>query len=139
MNNNHELTDAFEINFIELRKAPKEGRQLKELWLRFIAAESEAELDTLSKEDPIMEEALEKLKYFSSDDQLRYELDMREKWEFDHLAIETRRYREGKAEGEAKGRAAGKAEGKAEIFRNMREAGFSDDDIERVRELGEWS
>ena len=85
--NNHELTDVFEVNFLELPKVPDAGcRSLKDLWMQFLAADSEETLEMLKAWDPIFRRAVEKLTYFSADEQLRYDLDMREKWELDHYS-----------------------------------------------------
>ena len=86
--NNHELTDIFEVNLIELDKIPKVPGNMKELWMSFFAAETEEELEMLAKESPVIEKAVNKLVYFSADEQLRYDLDMREKWELDNATRE---------------------------------------------------
>jgi hypothetical protein len=65
----HELTDVFEVNFLELKKAPQNPADIKGLWMRFLAAESEAELETLKNESPVMEKAVKKLEYISADEQ----------------------------------------------------------------------
>jgi len=98
--NNHELTDVFEINFIELPKVVKRpDNNLKELWLRFLAAEWEEELEMVVKEDPIFEKAVNKLSYVSADEQLRYELFMREKAELDYHSAMARNYSKGEVKG----------------------------------------
>ena len=80
--NNDELTDLFEINFIELPKVLlKEKNSLKELWMLFLSADNEEVLDMLANESPVMEKAVNKLIYVSADEKLRYELDMLEEVE----------------------------------------------------------
>ena len=54
---------------------------MKDLWMRFLSAETEDDLDMLAEKSPILEKAVKKLVYISADEQLRYELDMREKAE----------------------------------------------------------
>ena len=85
---NHELTDVFEVNFLELPKVPeKDLMSLKDLWMRFFTADDEETLEMLKNQNPIFGKAVDKLVYFSADEQLRYDLDMREKWELDHGSI----------------------------------------------------
>ena len=82
---NDELTDVFEINFIELPKVPPEiNNNPKDLWARFLAAESEEELDMLTEQNPILDKAVKKLVYVSADELVRYEMEMREKIELDY-------------------------------------------------------
>ena len=95
-----ELTEVFELHFIELPKVSKDSRShLKDMWMRFLAAETEEELETLANENPVFEKALDKLVYVSADEKLRYELDMREKAELDYWSAMTSNYRKGKEEG----------------------------------------
>jgi predicted transposase/invertase (TIGR01784 family) len=94
--NNHELTDVFEINFIELKKVLKENRSgLKDVWMLFLAADSEEVLDMLSNEDPIMVKALSKLQYVSADEKVRQEFLAREEAEIEYYAGMTSSFREG--------------------------------------------
>jgi predicted transposase/invertase (TIGR01784 family) len=130
--NNHELTDAFEIIFCELPKVPGNAAgSLRDLWMRFLAAKTEEELDMLAKEHPIMEKALNKLQYVSADEQLRYALDMREKAELDYWSDINRSYSEGKVDG------------KIEIAKNMlrrgrpineivEDTGLTEEEIEKL-------
>ena len=58
----------------------KESRDnLKELWMLFLAAETEEELEWLAAQHPIMEKAINKLVEISSDEKLLHEIDLREK------------------------------------------------------------
>jgi len=122
--NCHQLTDVFQIDFIELKKISKESlSSLKDLWVQFIAADSEEMLDMLSKEDPIMDKALQKLCYISADDKLRYELDMRHKTETDYWSAMSTNYRKGEAAGRAEGLAKVEAEvqtAKRDIARKLK-------------------
>src|SRR5215510_2467371 len=55
--NSAEMPDAeyFEIIFVELSKLPKEiGDGLRELWVRFLAVQSEEELDMIAQKSPVM-------------------------------------------------------------------------------------
>ena len=105
---NHELTEVFEINFIELPKVPKKNcANLKEQWMLFLSAETEEVLEMLVSESPVFEKAVSKLLYVSADEKLRYELDMREKAELDYNSGMITSYRRGKAEGIEEGKAEG--------------------------------
>jgi predicted transposase/invertase (TIGR01784 family) len=128
LNYDHELTEAFEINFIELRKVTSAGRSsLKDLWALFIAADCEEVLDMLSDENPIMKKAVEKLEYISSDEELRYALDMREK-----AALE---YHSGIASSYKKGKAEGKADERSKIAEKMKASGIPVDEIVKFTDL----
>ena len=117
-----ELTDVIEIHFIELPKLqepcpacpacpgtddagdaggagdPAKGKDMKDLWMRFLSADSGDALDTLAKEDPMVEKAVNRLVYVSADEQLRYEIAMREKAEMDYFNAMSNKRDEGKAE-----------------------------------------
>ena len=146
--NSHELTDVFEVNFLELPKVPyKDLKSLKDLWMRFLAAEDEETLEMLRNRDPIFEKAVNKLVYFSADEQLRYELDMREKWEIDHYSAmatrEARAIERGRAEGREEGKQEGFEENKRQIVIEMKKKNFTDDviadivklPVERIKEI----
>jgi len=108
---NDELTDVFEIHFIELKKVPKDSsKHMKDLWMRFISADSEEELKVLSEESAILKKAVEKLIYVSSDEDLRYQLDMREKADLDYWSAMKTNYRKGKEEGRKEGKDEGRHE-----------------------------
>ena len=78
----------------------------------------------LSSKDPIMEKALNKLQYVSADEQLRYEIDMREKWVLDHQSRWNAGIREAKSEG--------REEGRAEIIQKMKAQGMSIEEIAKI-------
>jgi len=112
--NNHELTDAYEINFVELEKVPADSHAgLKDWWMLFLAADSEEMLDMLAGKDPIMEKAVKKLQYVSSDEQLRFLMDMRMKAELDYGSAMAENYVRGEAIGLEKGEAIGLEKGEA--------------------------
>ena len=128
MRNNQELTDVFEINFLELEKVPKKAdNSLKELWLRFLKAEAEEEFEMVVKEDPILEKAAKKLLYVSADEQLRFAIEMREAAELDYYS--------GLASSRAKGREEGRQEGLQEIIETMKKEGFDDETIAKITKL----
>jgi predicted transposase/invertase (TIGR01784 family) len=99
----------------------------------------EEELDMLSEQDPIMEKAVNKLLYVSADEQLQYELDMREKAELDYWSAMSTNYRKGKVEGMKKGMKKGEKKGKhaqsVEIAKNLLHAGDPVDKVIQVTGL----
>lgn len=132
----HELTDVFEINFIELPKAPKKDcNNLKELWMLFLSAETEEVLNMLSNESPVLEKAVKKLLYVSADEKLRYELDMREKAELDYWSAMKTNYIKGLTEGEARGEARGEANKAYRAAMRALQRGVTPEDIAYDLEL----
>ena len=91
----------------------------------------------LTKEDPVMSEALLKLLDMSGDLATRRRAEARAKFLWDQAARERDSREEGVAEGRAKGRvegrAEGKAEGKAEIVRCMLQEGIP------VADIAKWT
>jgi predicted transposase/invertase (TIGR01784 family) len=138
--NSHELTDVFEINFLELPKVPEEDlKSLKDLWMRFFTANDEETLEMLKNRNPIFRRAVDKLVYFSADEQLRYDLDMREKWELDHGSMMAASVKKGRQEGIEQGI----EENKRKTVIEMKKRDFPEDviadivklPVERVREI----
>jgi predicted transposase/invertase (TIGR01784 family) len=81
------LTDIFELNFIELPKVPPElNNNMKDLWMKFLSAKSEEELDMLAERSPVIKNAVRKLVTISADERLRYEMDMQERAELDYIS-----------------------------------------------------
>jgi predicted transposase/invertase (TIGR01784 family) len=121
---NVELSDLIEIHTIELNKLPEnpDGTELY-YWARFIAAETEEELDMVSERSPQLKKAVVKLREMSADEIERdlYERRIKARRDLtmhpDYARAEgieigmTKGRAEGKAEGRAEGRAEGKAEG----------------------------
>jgi predicted transposase/invertase (TIGR01784 family) len=97
------FTEMIEIHTIELLKLPEitDGTELYD-WAKFIAAESEEELDMVAERNPQIKKAVLKLRELSADEKARDLYDRREKALRD---IESN---------ERHARAAGRAEGKAE-------------------------
>ena len=83
----------------------------KVLWMRFLAAKTEEELDMLANTHPVMGKAVRKLEYVSSDPDLRYALDMREKAILDYNSAMITKFDAGIEKGIEKGR--------YEVARNM--------------------
>ena len=112
---NDELTDAIEVQFIELPKVDPEGSEsMKDLWMRYLSADNRDTLAAVAQASPVIAQAVARLVYVSADEQLRYEMHMREKAELDYFSDLGGAKAEGRAEGLAEGEAKGKAEGLAE-------------------------
>ena len=83
---NEEMPDAnvFEINFIELPKLPKKtGNDKKLLWLKFLSAKTEEDLDMVVAQDPKYEPVVEKLISVNANEELREYMLLQEKIERD--------------------------------------------------------
>jgi predicted transposase/invertase (TIGR01784 family) len=87
-------------------------------WARFLVAQSDAELEALAQEDPIMQSAKQALEELSQDPLAarlaRERADSLKLYEMSLLRAAREGRAQGKAEGKAEGRAEGKAEGKAQ-------------------------
>ncbi len=121
------LTDKFSLQFFELEKLNHRKTNLqskKERWLRFLNAETEEELDMLeTAQDKTLDKAITKLKYFSKDEQLRFDAISREKYINDQASLER------------SARLAGRAAERAEIIAKMKKKGLSDDEINAIMDL----
>ena len=75
-----EFSDIIEIHTIELKKLPKnaDGTELYD-WARFIAAESEEELNMVAERNPKIKKAVVTLQKLSADEQARDMYERREK------------------------------------------------------------
>jgi MoaA/NifB/PqqE/SkfB family radical SAM enzyme len=75
---------------------------MKELWMRFLTAKTEEDLEMLTKGSPIMASAVDRLVYASGTKELRKQMDDYERNEMKNLL--TRKYdkKEGRMEGEYK-------------------------------------
>ena len=73
------------------------------------------------EENPTINKAIQRLVYVSSDEQLRYDMEMREKAELDYYNDISDTFDRGKEEGLAEGREEGLAEGREEGLAEGRE------------------
>ena len=94
-----ELTDIIEINTLELRKLPEstDGTKLYD-WAKFIAAETEEELDMVANRNPQVKKAVVKLRELSANERARDMLERREKGRRDAAAFEDKARQEAKTE-----------------------------------------
>ena len=125
------FSDKFSIHFFELKKVSRkpDPNNSRELWLQFINADSEEELDMLDRTNvPIMKKAVNVIYDMSEDTKIREIARLREK----ALHDEASALKNAKAEGREKGRAEGRAEGEANIIAKMKAFGMTDEQIKAI-------
>jgi predicted transposase/invertase (TIGR01784 family) len=113
------LTRQLEVHVLELPKLTLGSARNDEpslaLWGKFLAATTDAQLEALAMEDPVLKQAKEALEGLSADPLARIRAEQRETALMGYrLGIGTA-WHEGRAEGKAEGR----AEGKAEVLRKL--------------------
>lgn len=133
------FSDKFGIHFFELKKVGKkpDPDNSRELWLQFINADSEEELEMISQTNvPIMKKAVNVIYDMSEDTKIREIARLREKALHDEASALKNAKAEGLEEGRAEGRAEGRVEGKTEernlTIRKMKELGFTDEQIKAI-------
>jgi predicted transposase/invertase (TIGR01784 family) len=107
-----EFTDLIEIHTIELMKLPTntDGTALYD-WAKFIAAETEEELDMVAERNPQIKQAAVKLRVMSADERARDMLERRIKGGRDLRMREKDAMEKGRAKGLAEGLEKGRTEG----------------------------
>lgn len=117
------FSNKFSIHFLELKKIsrkPNPGNR-KELWLQFINAETEEELNMLEETNlPIMKKAVRVVRDMSDDARIREAARIREKALHDE------------ASALKNARIEGRAEERNDIINKMRLAGLSDEQINAI-------
>ena len=132
------LSERFEVHFIELLKFRRllmknpqgSGDEHLDHWLQFLLNPSDKKLKRVFRSDPIIGEAMDRLKEISSDEQARQLARMREVGERDLKSRMSSMLKQGLEEGRAKGLAEGLAEGlakgeaqaKASLLKSLLEA-----------------
>lgn len=108
------LTEHLEIHVLEL---PQLGEALARndepnllLWGKFLSAQSDAELEVLAMQHPVMKQAKAALEELSGDPDARIRAEMREMALLSYQLDMAKVREQGIAEGEARGKAEGKAE-----------------------------
>lgn len=125
------FSDKFGIHFFELKKVGKkpDPGNSRELWLQFINADSEEELEMISQTNvPIMKKAVNVIYDMSEDTKIREIARLREK----ALHDEASALKNAKAEGIEEGKAAGRAEGEANIIAKMKAYGLTEEQIRAI-------
>ncbi|MDO4553064.1 MAG: Rpn family recombination-promoting nuclease/putative transposase [Bacillota bacterium] len=139
-----ELTTLSVISFLELPKVRKacQGKESlngSERWSLFLSARDGEVMEMLKKQSAEMNEAVEKWRYVSEDEKLRFLAEMREKAEMDHLSgmagAREEGWEAGLAEGMEKGREKGLVEGVRETARRMKADGVEEELIIRFTGL----
>jgi hypothetical protein len=129
------FSDKFAIHFFELKKisrTPNPGNP-KELWLQYINADTEEELNMLEQTNlPIMKKAVRVVRDMSDDTRIREAARIREKALHDEASALKNARMEGMEEGMAQGMAQGRAEERNNIINKLRLAGFSDEQINGI-------
>ena len=117
------LTDNFAIHFFELKKIGKsQHRKRMEEWLMLINAETEEELMKIEKTttSPEIKATIVKLRELSADERFKQEAFMREKRLHDEASALKGARQEGRQEREN------------EIVKNLRERGYSEEEIREI-------
>ena len=133
------LTDKFAIHFFELKKVGKNrtGKPMDD-WINLINAETEEELMAIQQTTTIPEvkDTIVILRELSADEQLRRLAEMREKRLHDEASNLNGARREGIEQGIKQGIEQGITEGKAELRKEkiaqMRELGFTEEQIKAI-------
>lgn len=131
------FSDKFSIHFFELKKVGKkiDPNNRKALWLQFINAESEEELEMIrNTEVPIMKKAVRVIYDMSEDARIREMAWIREKAMHDEasaLGDERRKRIEiGREEGVEIGEAKGRADECSKTAEKLRKKGMTEEEIE---------
>jgi len=120
------LSDQMELHFVELLKFQRllmknprgSGNTHLDHWLQFLLNPSDRSLDRIGISDPIIGEAMDRLKEISSDEQARQLARMREVGERDYRSGMKSARKEGLEEGLEKG----EAQAKKQILKSLLEA-----------------
>ena len=131
-----EFSDIIEIHTLELRKLPErdDGTELYD-WAKFIAAESEEELNMVAEKNPQVKKAVVKLQELSADERARDLYERREKALRDIDSRERWARAEGKAEGKAEGLVEGREASNIEIARKALAEGASIEFVQKITGL----
>ena len=103
-----------------LGKLPQvaDGTELYD-WAKFIAADTEEELEMIAQRNPQVGKAIVKLRELSADERARDMLERREKARRDIAAMMGDAINQGRAEGRAEGRTEGRAEERINFARKL--------------------
>ena len=133
------FSDKFSIHFFELKKVGKkpDPENSRKLWLQFINADSEEELEMISRTNvPIMQKAVNVIYDMSEDTKIREIARLREKALHDEASALKNAKMEGEAIGIAKGEAIGVAKGiakeRSDAINKMKALGFTEEQIRSI-------
>lgn len=99
----------FELHTVELPKVPAvdDGSDLWD-WMRFVAADTEEELDMAAKDNPQIARAATLVKHFSADESLRAAVESRDRFLWDQATREDHARTQGLEQGLEQGREEGR-------------------------------
>ena len=141
------FSDKFGIHFFELKKVGRKPNphNSRELWLQFINADSEEDLEMISQTNvPIMQKAVNVIYDMSEDTKIREIARLREKALHDEASALKNAKAEGEAIGIAKGEAIGVAKGEViglkkgrteernSTIQKMKALGFTEEQIRAI-------
>jgi len=125
-----------EVHYIELTKfPPNAGNKIEELWVKFLTAQKEEELDMLTEQSPIMASLVEKLVYASGTKELREQMDAYKVNEVKNRLTIAFERDDAKQQGIQQGIQQGFQQGKLAIARKMKAAGKSVNEILEFTDL----
>jgi len=134
------LTDAQEINTLELAKLPEtdDGTKLWQ-WLKLLMLRREDEMEEVAKDNTAIKNVIVTLREMSADEAERRLAEAREKEERDRKSAYVSGVLDGEKQGEARGIEIGETIGeenaKHEHARRMKAKGFSASDIADITDL----
>ena len=125
-----ELTDLIEIHTLELPKLPDntDGTDLYN-WARFIAAESEEDMDMAAESSPQLKQAVVRYRELTADEKTRELYERREKARHDYVSDMNWAREEGEQKGLVEGKAEGERAKALTIARNLLSTNLSVDEI----------
>ena len=131
LENQHRLTDAIELHFLEVPKFEKKsvGKMNKiEKWLAFLSKKlNREEMEELAMTEPAIQDALSAANVFFADEK-KY-------WEYLNRQAAILDYNSGIEGARKKGREEGREEGIISVAKNMINSGMSFDDIKKFTNL----
>lgn len=136
------LGNLLEIHYVEIAEFRKQSDQLTdslERWLYFLRQATSYEdvtdlPETLQKEEGIII-AMKATHNALSDEEVRYAIEARQKWELDRLTELNIAVERGEARGEVRGEARGRAESAKEIAKELLAMGQSEEVVFRATGL----
>jgi len=120
--------NILEVHYIELTRFPKNaGNSIVELWLKFITAKKQEDLEMITQESPVMASLVDKLVYASGTKELRLQMDDYKVNEVKNRLTRAYDRKEGKVEG--------RKEGILEVAKNLRAMGMNVEEVVRATGL----
>lgn len=131
------LTDAMEINTLELKKIPKGDNSRLVTWLKFLDTDNKEELDMIATQGAGLKKAVDRLIEISEDEKAKAFIEAREKALHDEATLISESRQQGIIEGMEKGMEKGKHDREIEIAKSLLKAGMNSDFIKQHTGLTE--